>query len=273
MVLINFFPIVVSTWLAGKLGEVLFLLLPRRRRIALENLTIAFGNSRSDAEKRRLARESFRHLATCSMEFFRVSKFLKVAERCVRFQGTEHLDRAFARGKGLILVMSHLGPWEYLAFLSYLKGYPCAVLGRPVKNPHLYRWIKSLRKAMNANYIDKDLGVKEIFSELRQNHLVAIAIDQWAGNEGLWIDFFDLPTSTTSLPARLAERTDCALVPAYCIRLASGRYQINILPEVTIGDKGDNWVEEMTKTLNCLLEKQISAFPEQWVWTHKRWKG
>lgn len=250
----------------------LFLLMPKRRRIALENLAIVFGDLRSVAEKRSLARESFRHLATCLMEFFRVSKFLRVSERCVRFQGTEHLDRAFARGKGLILAMSHLGPWEYLAFLSHLKGYPCAVLGRPVKNPHLYRWIKSLRKAMNVNYIDKDLGVKEIFSELRQNHLVAIAIDQWAGNEGLWIDFFDLPTSTTSLPARLAEKTGCALVPAYCIRLGSGRYQINILPEVAIGDKGDNWVEDMTKALNCLLEKQISSFPEQWLWTHKRWK-
>ena len=273
MVLINSFPIAVSTWLARKLGEVLFLLMPKRRRIARENIGIVFGDSRSDAEKRRLALESFRHLATCLMEFFRLPKFVKVSERYVRFRGTEHLDRAFARGKGLILVMSHLGPWEYLAFLGYLKGYPCAVLGRPVKNPHLYQWIKSLRKTMKANYIDKDMGAREIFSELRQNHLVAIAIDQWAGNEGLWIDFFGIPTSTTSLPARLVKRTGCAIIPAYCIRVASGKYEVRIHPELSLKEKGNNWIEGMTEELNCLLEEQIRVFPNQWLWVHKRWKG
>lgn len=273
MVLINYFPIAVSAWFTRKFGEVLFLLMPKRRRIAFENLTIAFGDSKPDAERRRLALESFRHLATCLMEFFRLPKFVKVSARYVRFQGTEHLDRAFARGKGLILVMSHLGPWEYLAFLGYLRGYPCTVLRRPVKNPRLYQWIISLRKTMNVSYIDKNMGAREIFSELRQNHLVGIAIDQWAGNEGLWIDFFGMPTSTTSLPARLAKRTGCALVPAYCIRVASGKYEIHVLPEVSERDSGDSWVEEMTKKLNYLLEEQIGSFPEQWMWTHKRWKG
>ncbi|MEA3328852.1 MAG: lysophospholipid acyltransferase family protein [Candidatus Omnitrophota bacterium] len=272
MALINFFPITVSTWTARRIGEAVFLIMPSRRRIAFENLTIAFGNSKPDTEKRRLILESFRHSVTSLMEFFRLPKFAKISAEHIRFKGSEHLDYAFVKGKGVILVMSHLGPWEYLGFLPYLKKYSATVLGRSIRNPYFYQWVKSLRKIVNLKYSDRTISAREIFSELRANHLVAITIDQWAGNEGIWADFFGLPTSTTSLPARLAKRTGSALIPAYCIRVGCGKYEINITPEVSIGENGKNWTETMTKKLNYLLEQQIRAFPDQWMWTHKRWK-
>jgi KDO2-lipid IV(A) lauroyltransferase len=273
MFLINLFPIAVSTWIARRIGEAVFLIIPSRRRIALANLRIAFGDSKSDAQRRRIALESYRHLGTCMMEFFRLPGSVEKVSQHVQIKGSEYLDRAFARGKGVVLMMSHLGPWEYLGFLTYIKKYPTIVLGRPIKNPYFYQWVKSLREAVNLVYSDKNLGPRKLLSHLRQNGLVAITIDQWAGSEGLWIDFFNVATSTISLPARLAKRTGSALIPAYCIRTASGRYQIDVLPEVSAAGSGDNWVEEITKKLNHILEEQISSFPEQWVWTHRRWKG
>lgn len=272
MALINFFPITVSTWMARRIGDVIYLSLPSRRRIALKNLNIAFGDSKSDAQRKKIALDSFRHLGTCLMEFFRLPGSVEKVSELVSIKGSEYLDRAFARGKGVVLIMSHLGPWEYLGFLTYLKKYPTTVLGRPIKNPYFYQWVKTLRRTVNLVYSDKQIGPRRLLTELKANHLVAITIDQWAGSEGLWIDFFNIPTSTISLPARLAKRTGCALVPAYCIRAASGRYEIHVLPEVSLRDSGDNWVADMTKELNYVLEKQISSFPEQWVWTHKRWK-
>lgn len=273
MVTINFLPIGMSTCIARRLGEALFLIMPRRREIALLNLNIAFGDSKTDTEKRKLALESFRHLATCVMEFFRLPKFVKKSSGRVVLRGTEHLDRAFARGKGAILVMSHLGPWEYLVFLSYLKEYPTTVLGRAVRNPYFYRWVKSLRRIMKLNHSDKTMGAREILTELKNNHLVAITIDQWAGSEGVRSYFFDVATSTTSLPARLAKKTGSALIPAYCVRRACGKYEIFVHPEVTIEENKNNWTANMTNRLNYLLEQQIRAFPGQWVWTHKRWKN
>jgi KDO2-lipid IV(A) lauroyltransferase len=271
---INLFPIAVSTWVARRLGEAAFVLMRSRRKVAFENLNIAFGNSKSEAEKRSIALESFRHLATSLVEFFRLPKFIKVSARHVRFKGIEYLDRAFAKGRGVVLVMSHLGPWEYLGFLTYLKKYPTTVLGRPLRNPYFYRWVKSIREAVHLEYSDKALSasLKRMLAYLRQNHLVAIVIDQWAGNEGLWVDFFGRATSTTSFPARLAEKTNCALVPAYCIRAGSGEYQIRILPEVPVEKDTDDWLEKTTQRLNRLLEQEIRLFPEQWMWTHKRWK-
>lgn len=191
----------------------------------------------------------------------------------MRSRGVEYIDRAFARGRGFIFAMCHLGPWEYMGIVSYQRKYRTAILGRPIKNPYIYEWIKSLRRMMGLYYIDKDTGPKEIFSRLKKNYAVAIAIDQWAGNSGIWIDFFGSPTSTTSIPAEFAKRTDCALIPAYCVRLSSGEYEMHVEPEI-LPDKNDKgWVENATKKLNRLLEEKIRAYPEQWVWTHKRWKN
>lgn len=272
MTLINIFPIRVSAWIAERIGDVMFLVMARRREIALDNLTLAFGNSLSGKEKRQIALGSFRHLATSIMEYFRLPKFVKGSAGNVRLSGTGNLDRAFQRGKGAILVMSHLGPWEYMVFLSYLKKYPTTVLGRPVRNPYFYRWIRSLRKMMELNYSDKTLGAREILTELKNNHLVAITIDQWAGNEGIWTYFFNVSTLTTSLPARLAQRTGAALIPAFCIRTASGQYEIRVQPPVSLEPQGADWVKRVTERLNHLLEQEIRAYPEQWTWTHKRWK-
>lgn len=273
LALINLFPITVSTWIARRIGDIGFWVLASRRKVALKNLDLAFGNSKSATEKKRLARESFRHFVTSFMEFARIPKFIKNSVRHFRFRGTEHLERAFARGKGLILVMSHLGPWEYLAFLAHLKNIPSIILGKRIRNPYLYRWVIALRNAADLKHTDKAEGARMVISELRQNHLVAIAIDQWAGNEEPWVDFFGRAASTTSLPVRLAKKTGCALIPAFCIRKACGEYEIEIQPEVPISENKDKWLEETTKELNHILEEKIRDYPEQWTWAHKRWKG
>jgi len=273
MAAINFFPIAVSTWISRRIGDIGFLIFASRREVALKNLDIAFGRSKSKAQKRRIALESFRHFVTSFMEFARIPKFIKASKAHFRFTGTEHLERAFARGKGLILVMSHLGPWEYLAFLTHLKNIPSIILGKRIRNPYIYEWVRRLRLAADLKHTDKTEGARKVLSELKQNHLVGIAIDQWAGNEELWVDFFGRPASTTSLPARLAKKTGCALVPSYCIRKSCGEYEICIFPELNIDKQDDNYEKKVTEKLNNLLEEKIRQFPEQWIWTHKRFKG
>lgn len=271
---INALPIAVSTRMAGAIGELLFLLLRKRRRIAFDNVGIAFGTTPTSGRKKEIVRSAFRNLVVSLMELFRMRSMLKDAERSFEFAGTEHLDRAFSRGKGVILVISHLGSWEYLAFLPYLRKYPCSVIGRPMRNPYVYRWVQELRRKTALNHIDKNNAVKEVLRELRANHLVAILIDQWAGPEGLRGRFFGEETSTTSIPVRLSKKTGAALIPAYCLRTSAGSYKISIMPEVAIQGEAENtWEAQTTDTLNRLLEEQIRLNPEQWIWTHRRWKG
>jgi len=270
---VNLFPIKIATWMMRRAGDLMFVILPTRRKVALSNLDIAFGNAKTPAEKKRIALESFRHISVSIAEFFRLPKFIKTAERHITFSGLENTDKAIRLGKGQVLVMSHLGVWEYLSFLSRKEKHHSLVFARAIRNPYVNRWIKYLRELTGLEFIDKDVGPRKVLSELRKNHGIGIVIDQWAGNEGDWVEFFGKKTSTTTLPAVLAKRTGAALLPAYCIRKSPGEYEIISLPLVEIKGDNDSWREETTKELNRLLEEQIKKYPEQWTWTHRRWKN
>jgi len=169
-------------------------------------------------------------------------------------------------------VISHLGSWEYLSFLPYFTKRAWSVVVKDIKNPFLDKAIDSMRRIMTVNPIPKDSSVRTILQELKAGNGVAILVDQWAGNEGLWIDFFDTKTSTTSIPARLAEKTGCALVSAYCLRTTPGHYEIHIEKPVAHDTIDEGWETRITQTLNETLERQITRHPEQWLWGHRPWK-
>ena len=266
-------PIGVASWITRRIGQVMYWVMPGRRRVAMENLTIAFGDTKTEAEKKRLALQSFYHVCLSMMEFFRVERFIKTAKENIQMEGVEHFEKAFAEGKGAILLMSHLGPWEYLAFVPHLNHYDCTVLGRKIRNPFIQQWILDLRKSVSVKNTPSVGAAKNMMQQLKENHIVAITIDQWAGNDELWVDFFGKPASTISLPTRLMKKTGCALIPTYCRRMAPGKYKIDIYPKIDSGENNEKSVLAITEELNRGLETAIRAYPEQWVWTHKRWKG
>ncbi len=272
---VNGLPVESATWLAAQIGDLLYGLLSKRRKTTLENLEKAFPGPDQAAQRNKIAREVFRSFSISLMEFFRIPAMLREASKRFVFEGTEVLDAAFAKKKGVILVISHIGSWEYLAFLPYLRGYPCSVIVRETRNPYIFKWIQDLRNQTGLHPIHRHKSVKEILRELKANHLVAILIDQWAGPSGLWMDFFGHPTSTTSIPARLAEKTGAALVPAFCLRTDTGHYKIVIRPEVPLvhAESSEERERKTTEQLNQMLEEEIRRWPGQWAWGHRRWKS
>ena len=256
---------------ARVLGRLGYLILARRRQVALNNIELAFGASQNSAEKSRIARSVFESLAISMMELFTTKKMRREAAQRFTFQGVEHMEAAFRRNQGVVFVISHLGSWEYLAFLPFLKGFHCSVIAKPLRNPYLYRWIHECREATGLHNIDKDQALRRVFKELKENHLVAILIDQWAGPEGIRTDFFGTQTSTTSMPVKLAKKTGAALIPGYCVRLPGGKYEIQIQTEQPVL-AGEDWERATTEALNRRLEDQIRRYPDQWTWSHRRWK-
>ncbi|MBI4550493.1 MAG: lysophospholipid acyltransferase family protein [Candidatus Omnitrophica bacterium] len=272
LAIFRFLPYRLIHGIASFSGDLIYHLHGSRRRVAMENLDRVYGNSFDGAAKKRIARASFRHLAISLVELFVVERFLKNPRKYFLTKGFEHMDRSFAQGKGVVLVISHLGSWEYLSFLPILHGSRWSAVVKTIKNPYINREIVELRRKMTLNPIPKKGSVKEVLRELKQNHGVAVLIDQWAGREGLWQDFFGFPTSTTSIPVRLAVKTGCPLVPAYCIRLSPGRFEVQIHPPIFVDPQQPNVEEAVTARLTGLLEEQIKKYPEQWSWPHKRWK-
>ncbi len=266
-------PVEVSHRVACGFGTLTYWILRKRRKIALENIAGALGDSLPDPRKKEIARSAFQSAALSMMELFTVEKIKKEAQARFKLFGNEFLEEAFLKGQGVVLVISHLGSWEYLSFLPYFTDRPWSVVVKDIKNPYLDKAIDSMRRVMTVNPISKDSSVRAVLQELKAGHGVAILVDQWAGKEGVWVDFFDAKTSTTSIPARLSEKTGCALVSAYCLRTAPGYYEIHIEKPIVHNMDQPGWESTVTKDLNEALERQILRHPEQWLWGHRRWKN
>jgi KDO2-lipid IV(A) lauroyltransferase len=272
VIVLKLVPLSLSGWIVTRVADIYYLGSPKRRHLALDNLTIAYGDTLSTGQKRTIARRSFENQALSILELFAINKMKKRCARWFSITGESHFDEAVARGKGVVFVASHLGAWEYIGFAGYLRQEPHAVIVKKIKNPYLNNAIDALRRAIETVPIPKETNaLRHTLAELRQNHGVAIVIDQWAGSEGLWIELFGRATSTTSLPARLAHKTGCALIPIYCVRKTIGHYEIQLLPAVPLPDDSA-WEIRTTKRLNEILESQIRNYPEQWSWNHRRWR-
>lgn len=269
--LLSLLPLSLSGWMVKRVADLFYFCSSKRRKIAWDNLTLAYGDALSSGQKRKIAHESFQNQALSILELFLVNKMKANSAHRFSITGEGHFDEAAARGQGIVFVASHLGSWEYIGFPGYLKGYPHSVIVKKIRNPYLDRAIDRLRRETDTVPIPKINAIRQGLSELHQNHGVAIIIDQWAGKEGLWIDFFGRATSTTSLPARLAKKTGCALIPLYCLRKTIGQYEIQVLPAVPVEDD-PQWEMKTTQRLNDILKSQIRKWPEQWSWSHRRWK-
>lgn len=265
-------PVETSSWLAQRTGDLIFFVLKKRRRIALENVERAFGSSLPRGKKEAIVRSAFQSASLSMMELFIVEKIKKEASQRFTMVGNEHLEEAFSKKKGVVLVISHLGSWEYLSFLPFFTHRPWSVIVKDIKNPYLDKAINQMRRMMTVTPVEKSSSIRTILQQLKEGHGVALLIDQWAGDEGLWVDFFDEETSTTSIPGRLAEKTGCALVPAYCLRTSPGHYKIHLEEAIEVDLLQPGWERVITQRLNAVLEKQIRAHPEQWLWGHRRWK-
>lgn len=269
--ILNFVPLSLSGWILKRLGDIFFYVSSKRRKIALSNLTLAYGDTLSAAQKSKIARKCFENGALSILELFLIKKIKRNASSRFIMAGKHHFEQALSRRKGIIFVASHLGSWEYIGFAGYLSQVPHAVIVKKLKNKYLDEMIDTLRREVDTVPIPKINAIRQTLAELHQNHTVAVVIDQWDGSDGVWIDFFRKATSTASLPARLAKKTECALIPIYCLRKEIGRYEIQVLPEVPLSN-GPDWEFDTTRRLNEILESKIRQYPEQWSWGHRRWK-
>jgi len=274
--LLGFLPRRARLAAGKKLGLGLFTFSPRHRRMALSNLDRAFGARLSPEEKSRIARASFAHLGLLlcdSLAFPRVDPGR--LEEIAAYEGLEHVREAYARGKGVFVFSGHYGNWEMVALLQGYLGLPLAMVTRPLDNPHLEKRLFRYRTLSGNRVIHKRGAAREILRAIRQGWGVAIVIDQNVrGEDGIFVDFFGTPASTTPALATLALKTDSPVVPVFGVPLPDGRYRIRYLPPVEFQRTGDTKrdIQELTQACTRIIEEQVRREPEYWVWMHRRWR-
>jgi len=272
----NWIPLRVRIWVFQRLGEILYFVDERHRRIALRNLTIAFPE-RSEKERKHLALAAFRHLGRVFGEFSFIPRFNpKNIQDFVVFEGLEHCQRAQEQKRGIVFLTAHFGNWEWMAasFPLY-TGRRAHVIFRPIDNPFLDRIVERLRSCTGNQGVSKQKSMGRILRLLKSGEAVGILLDQnVAWQEGVFVNFFGELACTNEGLALLALKTGAAILPTFNVRERDGRYRVIIEPEIPLirtGDKGAD-VQRNTELFTAVIERYIREYPEQWLWVHQRWK-
>jgi Kdo2-lipid IVA lauroyltransferase/acyltransferase len=184
-------------------------------------------------------------------------------------EGLDAIKSADEAGQGVILVSGHFGQWDATRIFLKEQGLETGAIYRPNNNiyyePYFLRGIEAAGKPIFSKGAD---GLKGMIRHLRKGGRVAILADQHL-NEGARLPLLGRPSMTTLSPAQLAIRHNALLVPVWSVRDDDAAC-VNILLEAPIRH---GTPEEMMTVFNERLEAQVRAFPEQWLWAHRRWKN
>ncbi len=190
----------------------------------------------------------------------------------VETRGTEHLDRALAAGRRVILFGGHLANWEIAALAAAQYGLDIAQIYRAPNNPLIDRIVARLRGGGSELIPKGTIASRRAVAALRRGGHVSLLADQKL-NEGLAVPFFGRPAMTAPALALLALRFDCTVLPARVERLRGARFRLTLYPPLDVPRTGDRDADLMAimTAVNATLEAWIRERPEQWFWVHSRW--
>lgn len=241
----------------------------------IRHLTLAFGKEKNAKQIKQMARDVFRNLGRNAVDMFRLKKIVGTdPDRYVTCHGLEHLDRALAKAKGVVVITGHLGCWELLAGYVAAKGYSSSVVGTPLYDPRLDKMLVDNRTSVKLKNIVRSSGVREILRTLRKGEIVGILIDQDTRVDGIFVDFLGIPAYTPVGPVVLAMRTGAAIVPMAIHIEKDNKHIIEVESGIELEISGDESKDRLINTIKCsnVIERFLLKNPTQWVWMHERWK-
>jgi KDO2-lipid IV(A) lauroyltransferase len=268
-------PIRVGFSIGKSLGRLVFYALRKYRKIALNNLDIAFGDLKSKEEKRVIARQVFENLGKNFVEVVNLAKFHNAnIDRYIICKGFDIIKRLIDEQKSGIVLSAHLGNWELLAHYFAIKGYSVNVIARRIRMEQFERFLDRIRKTHKVNILYRDVSAKEAISLLKKNEFIGVMPDQDMDSvSGVFVDFFGRPAYTPNGPAILNLLTGAPIIPCFILRKNFG-HEIVIEEPIELSNTGarDKDILENTQRYTKVIEGYIRRFPTQWVWFHNRWK-
>jgi len=258
------------------LARVIYWLHAPLRRTALVNLRIAFPEW-TDAQRRRVLRGFVRQMGWQAAEFAHFPRYTpQNVDRVIQIDGLENFLAGHQGGKGVLYLTGHMGAWEMAPMRQALQGYPLHFLVRRIPNRRVEELINRYRSVHGNTPVDKKESARAIFKVLRRGGAVGILIDlNTLPEEGVFVDFFGVPACTTTGLARIALRTEAAVVPVYVFwEPALRKYHLRFEPPLDVVRTGDEEADVVTNTARFtkVIEGFARRFPDQWLWVHKRWK-
>lgn len=259
------------------LGIFVFDVVRLRRRMMSEHISIAFPNW-SENEKRRVARKSLQHAGRSLIEYFTIPSIDKAwVEKNVTITGWEHLERAQAMDKGVLMLTLHVGNGDLALATLALKGLHLGIVSKRFKSKELNDIWFGLRKKEGLEIIPEEKSSYQILRFLKGQGLVVFVLDQFMGPPvGVKTTFFGRETGTAAGLGLFAERSGAPVLPSFTFRQPDGHTHIVFEPAVLAEEiqepDRDQKIVKLTQRYTDIIEEIVRKHPDQWLWLHRRWK-
>ena len=236
----------------------------------IENNLINFLSINSQLNKKKIINNMWKNYGMTFIEYVFLNNFRK-SNSHIKIKGEENLSQIINEEKPVIFISGHFANFELMSMEITKRNIPLATIYRPLNNFFLNPFMEYLRKKyICQNQIKKGLnGVRDCIEYLKNKHCIALMIDQRV-SEGEKINFFSRPALTTTLPAQLSLKFGIDIVPVFIKRIENNNFELEFFKKIEPG-KFKNKLD-YTEELNKVLERMIIKNPDQWIWTHNRWK-
>lgn len=259
-------------------GALIYWVDGRHRRVAIRNLTLCFGQEKSPAEIRAIARENFRRIGENFASAVKTSSMSPDQLRDhVQFVGVKKIlpKNETEKPTSQVFAIGHFGNFELFAHsATAAPWYRCATTYRALRGEGLNRVLLRLRESTGCLFFERRTEGAALRAAVRNKHLIlGLLSDQHSGDNGLRIPFFGHDCTTTKAPAVFALRFNLPLHTAFCFRTRVGHWRIEVGDEIPIREHGQlRSPEAIMRDVNLALEGAVRRDPANWFWVHNRWK-
>ena len=243
----------------------------RSKRIIQSNIKRAFPNTNlEDIEK--ISKSMWNNYGRIFAEYIFIKDFRSGnLSSKIEIDGEEILEEINKSKKQVVFVSGHLSNFELMAMCIEKSGIKLSAIYRPLNNIFLNKIMERIRKKyICKNQIKKGIGgLKQLINLKKKNYSTALMIDQRV-SEGILSNFFNEKALTTTIPAQLIKKFNIAVVPIYIERIEGINFRIKVNNPINFPQETS--IQNITDELNQILEKMIYKNPNQWIWSHNRWK-
>ena len=260
----------LSSNISGKIFEKIGPLF-RSKKIILSNIRKVIPNINTENEKK-LINSMWNNYGRVFAEYMFIKNFrIGNLETNIKIEGQDILDEIKKNNKQVVFISGHLSNFELMALSLEKKNIKLAAIYRPLNNIFLNPIMEKIRKKyICRKQIKKGIGgLKKLINLKKNNFSTALMIDQRV-SEGILSNFFKQKALTTTIPAQLIKKFNIPVVPVYIQRIKQLNFKIKIKDPLFFSKEKS--IQEITDELNIELEKMIIQNPEQWIWSHNRWK-
>ena len=243
----------------------------RSKKLIQQNILKAFPEINSkDLDK--LSKNMWGNYGRILSEYVFLKNFRKSDSKSnLEIVGQNFLEKIKNEGKPVIFISGHFNNFELMAMHIEKSGVKLAAIYRPLNNKFLNFIMEKTRKEnICKNQIKKGIaGTRQLLSFFKKNHSIALMVDQRV-SQGIKSNFFEHKAYTTTIPAQFAKKFNCEIVPIYIERINKINFKLTINKPILYPNNKS--IEDITLNLNQIIEKMILKNPDQWIWSHNRWK-